>query len=36
MQEGKLSAGMQQRIQRSPAGEKLPGSYPLGQAPVPI
>ena len=36
MQEGKLSAGMQQRIQRSLAGEKLPGYYPLGQAPVPI
>ena len=36
MQEGKLSAGMQQRIQRSLAGEKLPGYYPLGQTPVPI
>ncbi len=33
---GKLSTGMQERIQRSLAGEKLPGYYPLGQAPVPI
>lgn len=36
IQEGKLSQGMQERIQRSMAGEKLPGYYPLGQAPVPI
>jgi hypothetical protein len=36
MQDGKLSSGMQERIQRSLAGEKLPGYYPLGQAPVPI
>ena len=36
IQEGKLSTGMQERIQRSLAGEKLPGYYPLGQAPVPI
>lgn len=36
MQEGTLSAGMQERIQRSLAGEKLPGYYPLGQSPVPI
>ena len=36
MQEGKLSRGMQERIQRSLAGEKLPGYYPIGQAPVPI
>ena len=36
MQDGKLSKGMQERIQRSLAGEKLPGYYPLGQAPVPI
>lgn len=36
MKAGKLSAGMQERIQRSLAGEKLPGYYPLGQAPVPI
>jgi hypothetical protein len=27
---------MQKRIQRSVAGEKLPGYYPLGQAPVPL
>lgn len=36
MKTGKLSAGMQERIQRSLAGEKLPGYYPLGQAPIPI
>jgi hypothetical protein len=36
MKEGKLSKGMQQRIERSMAGEQLPGYYPLGQAPVPI
>lgn len=36
MQAGKLSKGMQERIQRSLAGEKLPGYYPIGQAPVPI
>jgi hypothetical protein len=36
MKTGKLSTGMQERIQRSLAGEKLPGYYPLGQAPVPI
>ena len=36
MEQGKLSAGMQARIERSLAGEKLPGYYPLGQAPVPI
>jgi hypothetical protein len=36
IEDGKLSAGMQERIQRSLAGEKLPGYYPLGQAPVPI
>jgi hypothetical protein len=36
IQEGKLSKGMQERIQRSMAGEKLPGYYPLGQTPVPI
>jgi len=33
---GKLSKGMQERIQRSMAGEKLPGYYPIGEAPVPI
>ena len=36
MKAGKLSQGMQERIQRGLAGEKLPGYYPLGQAPVPI
>ncbi len=36
MKTGKLSRGMQERIQRGLAGEKLPGYYPLGQAPVPI
>jgi hypothetical protein len=36
IQSGDLSAGMQKRIERSLAGEKLPGYYPLGQAPVPI
>jgi len=33
---GDLSAGMQKRIERSLSGEKLPGYYPLGEAPVPI
>jgi hypothetical protein len=33
---GDLSEGMQKRIERSMAGEKLPGYYPLGEAPVPI
>jgi hypothetical protein len=36
MKAGKLSKGMQERIERSLAGEKLPGYYPLGEAPVPI
>jgi len=36
MTNGKLSKGMQERIERSLAGEKLPGYYPLGKAPVPI
>ena len=36
MKDGKLSKGMQERIERSLAGEKLPGYYPLGEAPVPI
>ncbi|MGV0744457.1 nuclear transport factor 2 family protein [Mycolicibacterium sp. XJ870] len=36
MKSGKLSEGMQKRIERSLAGEKLPGYYPLGEAPVPI
>ena len=33
---GDLTATMQKRIERSVAGEKLPGYYPLGQSPVPI
>jgi hypothetical protein len=33
---GDLTPTMQKRIERSLAGEKLPGYYPLGQAPVPI
>ena len=36
IESGDLSAGMQKRIERSVAGEKLPGYYPLGQAPLPI
>ena len=36
MKAGRLSEGMQKRIQRSLAGEQLPGYYPLGKAPVPI
>jgi hypothetical protein len=36
MKEGKLSKGMQERIERSLAKEKLPGYYPLGKSPVPI
>ena len=31
MKDGKLSKGMQERIERSLAGEKLPGYYPLGE-----
>jgi hypothetical protein len=36
IESGDLSTGMQKRIERSIAGEQLPGYYPLGQAPVPI
>jgi hypothetical protein len=36
MTAGKLSTGMQKRIERSLAGEKLPGYYPLGTSPVPL
>ena len=36
IESGDLSEGMQKRIERSIAGEKLPGYYPLGEAPVPI
>jgi hypothetical protein len=33
---GKLSAGMQKRIERGMAREKAPGYYPLGKSPVPL
>jgi hypothetical protein len=33
---GDLSEGMQKRIERAVSGEKVPGYYPLGEAPVPI
>ncbi|QNJ92738.1 nuclear transport factor 2 family protein [Mycolicibacterium fluoranthenivorans] len=33
---GDLTPTMQKRIERSLAGEKLPGYYPLGEAPVPL
>ena len=36
IESGDLSPTMQKRIERSVAGEKLPGYYPLGNAPVPI
>ena len=36
IESGDLSTGMQKRIERSVAGEKLPGYYPIGEAPVPI
>jgi hypothetical protein len=36
IESGDLSAGMQKRIERSLAGEKLPGYYPLGEAPAKI
>jgi len=36
IESGDLSTGMQKRIERSMAGEKLPGYYPLGEAPVAI
>jgi hypothetical protein len=36
IESGDLTATMQKRIERSLAGEKLPGYYPLGHAPVPI
>jgi hypothetical protein len=32
--EGSLLPGMQQRIERAVSGERLPGHYPLGGAPV--
>ena len=36
IQSGDLSTGMQKRIERAVAGEKVPGYYPLGEAPVAI
>jgi hypothetical protein len=36
IESGDLSEGMQRRIERSAAGEKLQGYYPLGKSPVPI
>ena len=36
IESGDLSQGMQKRIERSMAGERLPGYYPLGEAPQPI
>jgi hypothetical protein len=36
MKAGKLSAGMQKRIERGMSGAKVPGYYPLGKTPVPI
>ena len=36
IESGDLSAGMQKRIERSMAGEQLPGYYPLGEAPSKI
>ena len=36
IESGDLTPTMQKRIERSLAGEKLPGYYPLGQSPVPI
>ncbi|MGH3555452.1 MAG: nuclear transport factor 2 family protein [Mycobacterium sp.] len=33
---GTLSSGMQKRIERGMAGDKVPGYYPLGKSPVPI
>ena len=36
IESGDLTPTMQTRIERSVAGEKLPGYYPLGQSPIPI
>jgi hypothetical protein len=33
---GKLSEGMQKRIERGIAGEKVPGYFPLGKSPAPL
>ncbi|MGH3638622.1 MAG: nuclear transport factor 2 family protein [Mycobacterium sp.] len=36
IESGDLTPTMQKRIERSVAGEKLPGYYPLGHSPIPI
>jgi hypothetical protein len=36
IESGDLTPTMQKRIERSLAGDQLPGYFPLGQAPVPI
>ena len=36
IESGDLTPTMQKRIERSLAGDKLPGYYPLGEAPTPI
>jgi hypothetical protein len=36
IESGDLTPAMQKRIERSLAGERLPGYYPLGEAPLPI
>ncbi|WNG86877.1 nuclear transport factor 2 family protein [Mycobacterium sp. ITM-2016-00317] len=36
IESGDLTPAMQKRIERSLSGEKLPGYYPIGQAPVQI
>jgi hypothetical protein len=36
IESGDLTPAMQKRIERSVAGERLPGYYPLGKAPLPI
>jgi hypothetical protein len=36
IESGDLTPAMQKRIERSLAGERLPGYYPLGKAPLPI
>jgi hypothetical protein len=34
IKDGTLLPGMQKRMERAMSGERLPGHYPLGQAPV--
>ncbi|MGV0835457.1 nuclear transport factor 2 family protein [Mycolicibacterium thermoresistibile] len=36
IESGDLTQAMQKRIERSLAGEKLPGYYPIGKAPAPL